>query len=109
MKNVHAPARSLLHAINIEAFCVVIFYSAGAGRYLPEDEMGGLLLALGVLLHVPGLILNSAAALPLSMLYAEYVTSWLWVVNVAICNTMFVAWVINVSGAGCGSRGRIVQ
>lgn len=110
MKNLPVPVRILLHALNIEAFCAMIFYCAGAGRYLPADDIGGLLLALAVLLHIPGLILSSVAALPLSMLYAEYVATWLWVVNVAICNTMVVAWVINVSAVrDTGRRALVVQ
>lgn len=106
MKNLPVPARAMLHAINIEAFCAIVFYSAGAGRDLPTDGLGGLLLAIAALLHVPGLILSSVAALPLSMIYAEYVTSWLWVANVAVCNTVFVCWVIKVSAAveGAGHR-----
>lgn len=104
MKNISVPVRVLLHALNIEAFGAMVFYSAGAGRYLPTDELGGLLLAIAALLHVPGLILSSAVALPLSMLSAEYVTSWLWVANVVVCNTAFLGWVIKATtlrGAGC--------
>lgn len=109
MKKLSVLARVLLHAINIEACGALIFYSAGAGRYLPEDDMGSLLLALAVLLHIPGLILSSMAALPLSMYSAEYVTSWLWLVNVAVCNTAFIGWVINVSAAEyAGRRGLVV-
>lgn len=106
MKKLPPAARALLHAVNIEACCSIIFYSAGAGRYVPDDQTGELLLALAALLHAPGLIISSAAALPLSMLWAEYVTSWLWLINVAVCNTAFVGWLINAQGA-CGAGRRM--
>lgn len=109
MKKLPVPVRVLLHALNVEAFCAVIFYSAGAGRYLPEDELSGLLLAFSVLLHVAGLILSSVVALPLSMLFAEYVTWW-WKVNVAVCHRAFVGWAINASRArGADRRTLTVQ